>query len=684
MIRRALWWAALLGLFSSVSAQQEAQIDFFAGGGGLETDYNKDGRVDFVSDFVEAGVEWTHITRSLDTQVKYRGSASQRIQLQRSSGAAGRYVIFASVDFNAYLKPEVGEPLLVRVAIRAQNFRNATYQVYVSTGSRRVVLLSPSSQMTTGWQVLSGIVPVELDASGQPQFSLQVEISAGEGAAEGTLWIDEMQAISARTVMRNNTLPNGLRIAYSYLYRNQDGYRYLQDVPIGIVLGGTTNAGVILRKHYPNALFAPYAYFSSTLPPAFYRYNADLYNYDDVEQNHPDWFLLGPDGQRIALDGHYYVDIGRQDLRERAWQSLRDFMDRCGRPPYVVLDNVDMRVGPGHFAAPPNYPTNDLWVQAVVGWFEYVGSRLRNEFGTTFIPNAAWAPAFWLRGRDGSQDAPGVATLPYMGGFLIEHAFTHARGTTGLTTIMNYGTTGNFGNWRAWTLRDQIRLASEYPDKVVILIPTLWLGQPDTPQKLRFAVAGCLIVQHDNTYVQIDPRHQQEQYPAGFYPPELLVPLGRWTENFRILNGNIISGGLFVRNYENGIVVWNPCHDRDFTFTVPRDLYDWDRNLIRAGTVVQIPRQTGHVFYSAPEITVEISPQSVQVLPGQTVQFTVTYRNRGTAAGTNVRIAVPLPQGMTLVGSDPQARLENGQVVWAVLNVPVGGTGTLRFTVRVE
>jgi hypothetical protein len=66
------------------------------------------------------------------------------------------------------------------------------------------------------------------------------------------------------------------------------------------------------------------------------------------------------------------------------------------------------------------------------------------------------------------------------------------------------------------------------------------------------------------------------------------------------------------------------------------------------------------------------------------VQFTVTYRNTGTAAGTNVRIAVPLPDGMTLVSSNPAATLENGQLVWVVPNIPVGGQGTLQFTVRVQ
>jgi hypothetical protein len=62
-----------------------------------------------------------------------------------------------------------------------------------------------------------------------------IEIRANEGAAAGTLWIDEAQAISTRIVMRTNRLPNGLRLAFTYLYRNGDPYRYLE-LPIGVIV----------------------------------------------------------------------------------------------------------------------------------------------------------------------------------------------------------------------------------------------------------------------------------------------------------------------------------------------------------------------------------------------------------------------------------------------------------------
>jgi uncharacterized repeat protein (TIGR01451 family) len=579
--------------------------------------------------------------------------------------------------------------LLVRVAIRAEQFQNATYRVFVHTGQRFIDMQPPTSQDTGGWTQLSVIVPVETLASGNPWLALVVEIRANEGAASGTVWIDEAQAISSRAVMRQNRLPNGLRLALTYLYLNTEPYRYLE-LPIGVIVDKPRSRSVF-AQHHPEVIWMPYCYMPAAMIPSYYRHNADLYNYDDVNRNHPDWFLLDRNGQRIFLDDTYYVDIGRQEVRERAWQSLRDFLNRCGRPRYINLDNYDLLLGNRGLM---NYPTNEAWVQAVIGWTEYVGSRLRSEFRfedgsyPRFVPNISNLGSFFLRGiPEVSQDAPGVALLPYMGGFLVEHAFTHARATQGTTTILPYGTASGWAGpqrWDLWLVRNTVRLSTEYPDRLVILIPTLWTNAPDSRSKLRFAIAGCLIVQHDNTFVHIDPRYESEQYRDGYYPAELFVPLGMPQGNFQILNGDIIVGGLFVRNYQNGVVVWNPRHDATYTYTVPRDYYDWDRNLVRAGTRVEVPPHTGLVFYAAPEITVTLSPTQANVLPGQTVEFTVRYRNTGTAAGTDVRVSVPLPDGMTLVSSTPAARLENRQLVWTVPSVPVNGEGTLRFTVRVE
>lgn len=675
-------------LWAFAGAQQTATLDFLAVMGNCEIDEDRDGRAFMLQTLYEGGVSRTDLELRLDNAIRYEGAASQRIRLQRSLGAAGRFAIYAPVRFEYVVKPEVREPLLIRLAIRAEGFQNATYGVLVRTGQRTVTLREFSSQDTGGWQVISGVVPVETDSNGTPSLNVRVEIQADAGAAQGTVWVDDIRALSARTVIRQNRLPNGIKLALTFLKTDTDPYLYLSEGHPFVITVGTRELVNAYRAHFPETPSIPYCGFVGSIRTPSARFNGDLYNYDDVEQNHPDWFLIDLNtGQRASFAENFYVDIGRPEVRQRALDSLRDYLPRVGKPRYVYLDNFDV-IAANRFRL-ANYPTLESWTQAVNGWFTHVAAPLKNEFGLTFIPNVAWAPGYFLRGRDGFSDAPGVAILPYIAGFFLEHSFVKAEISNNQpqNSIAPYGsaTGSNAPNrWERRVLRNQVRLVTEYPDRIAVLNPTLWTNLPNSGQMVRFALAATLIVQHDNTYLYLDPRRERDDLTTGYYPPEMFVPLGLPTETYRIVEGDWISGGLFVRNYQNGIVVWNPRNDRDFTFTVPRDLYDWDRNLIRAGTVVQIPRQTGHVFYSAPEIVVELAPQQVEVLPGQTIQFTVTYRNRGTAPGTNVRVAVPLPAGMTLVASTPTARLENGQVVWTVPSVPVNHQGTLQFTVRVE
>ncbi len=481
-MRRVLEVGAIFACLASfVWAQQTAQLDFFAHAGECDIDYDKNGRADDVFFSTSPELNPAHFQLSLDYNSKFEGLASQRIDFQRSEGAAGWASLNLYTSMDSFLKPEVGEAILVRFALRAEGFQNATYAVFVTTGSRRAYIINPTSLSTDGWRQFSMVIPVETDAQGRPVFQFTLMIEPRSGAAAGRIWVDSVRALSTRTVMRNGTLPCGIQVAV--VNPQHDPYRDM-DLPVGITIGSRRHSA-ILSKHYPNTVSAPYVYFSGTIVESNARYNRDLYDYSDLNQNHPDWFLRDSNNQRMTKDNGstFYVDVGRPEVRERAWQSLRDFMYRSGRHPYVFFDDVDMRIG----ANSPAYNDINAWAQAVVGALNYIGSRLQSEFGATIIPNVAWSPAFWLRGMNGGADAPGVATLPYLGGFLIEHAFTHARVSQNRITILNYGTASTLNNWQQWTLRDQIRLATEYPDKIVVLLPTYM------PRFARYAteVAFC-------------------------------------------------------------------------------------------------------------------------------------------------------------------------------------------------
>ena len=102
MVRQGVLGLAIMGLCAALVGQQSAPLNFFASAGGCELDYDKDGRADGWSVFHD-NLALEHTALSLDNAIRFAGTASQRVRLQRSAGSAGRFVIFVSVNFNAQI-----------------------------------------------------------------------------------------------------------------------------------------------------------------------------------------------------------------------------------------------------------------------------------------------------------------------------------------------------------------------------------------------------------------------------------------------------------------------------------------------------------------------------------------------------------------------------------------------------
>lgn len=689
---RRCWkcWAVSCGLAVGLTGigytQNAVALDYMAHLGSCEVDFNRDGRVDSVS-FVLEGVADTDFVCSLDHTTRYAGTASQRIRLQRNAPQAGalRVTFWSHTSSNMPLRPN--EAVRLRIAYRAQGFSNATYEIFASTEGLRTTMVAPTAQSTNGWQVAEVTLPARPDSSGAARVYINVRIAAQAGAAIGEIWLDEVRALSAGTMAHPTPLPNGLKLAISYLDKESDWLRVLHNYRWQLVVGAREHRLSGFRQTYPGTLYAAYAYFTGPVIHAWARHNDDIYNFDDVWNNRRHWLLRDRNNNLIFYDDTYYIDLGIPEVRQRAQESLLDLIPRVGFPQYIFLDNLDVHVGPQRYA-PPNYPTNDLWVQQVVSWFQQVGSAIRNAYGTRFLVNVAWSPGFFLRGVNGGQDAPGAAVIDYVGGFWIEHAFCFGYNATATNQPRNYtlpyGSVHEVNNWRAWTLRNEIRIATEYPDKIVVINPSFDWEQPNFRQKLRFSIALTLAIQHANTYISLDPRHPRRIHPEGYIPPELLIPLGNPVGPMQFVQGNLLEGGLIVRQYQYGVVVVNPMHDRTYTYTVPIRGYNWDRQIVDAGTQIQLPPHTGMVFYAAPEMRIAIRASRQSVRPGEEVSYKVEYFNDGLAAAQNVQIRVPLPEGMQLIGSVPAATVEGRELVWTIPNVAAGERGVLSFRVRVQ
>jgi hypothetical protein len=93
-----------------------------------------------------------------------------------------------------------------------------------------------------------------------------------------------------------------------------------------------------------------------------------------ISQEHPDWFLLDQDGNRIRGSGdYYYMDPGNDGFRQFWLERARELQETYGWDS-LFLDNVEASqaklVNDG--TVPAQYPDDKSYTQAVYGFLAYI------------------------------------------------------------------------------------------------------------------------------------------------------------------------------------------------------------------------------------------------------------------------------------------------------------------------
>lgn len=93
----------------------------------------------------------------------------------------------------------------------------------------------------------------------------------------------------------------------------------------------------------------------------------------EISENHPDWFLLDQNGQRIVIGGTNYMDPGNAEYRafwlERA-KALQEQFDWDG----VFIDNVEVSLNKleNTGITPAKYPDDASYQDAIEGFLKYL------------------------------------------------------------------------------------------------------------------------------------------------------------------------------------------------------------------------------------------------------------------------------------------------------------------------
>ena len=403
-------------------------------------------------------------------------------------------------------------------------------------------------------------------------------------AAAGQFWFDAVEITSDRVYTAPAPYPNGIRLSTT-LFSFGDWTSLLKfPLAMGRLDPHISAMGVLAYQPAFRPLFSVSALYSISDPND--HGSRDLFDYFDCNVNHPDWFLLDAQGQRIAKSGfpnEWLMDVGNPLVQQRAVASLRDLLSRTNNPS-IFLDDVDAVIfGASGQLILPKYPSDALWWQQLTHHISALSQGIAATPGSTLIANASNG-RYWVRqGLPNNQDGPGIAWLPSLGGFVQEFPFANVDGN-GNTVYRPYAPSPSDAWFNDFWI-DNLRAMVENPNSQQM---ELFNVSPSNHAASRYLIASYLLGQHAHTTLG---------FGGNFtLPSELSIPLGNPLGTYQIAQGDLASGGLFSRAYDKGVVFVNPMASNTFTTAAPQAGTDWDGHAIQSGDTIALPPHTGYAL----------------------------------------------------------------------------------------
>lgn len=682
-MRRYEFWLGIVilcqGTLAGLNAQSFVDLDLALPTGSCEVDVNRDG----LSDGLSVSSSWSdwraalNATPTLDANRKFAGFFSQAFHFSRANGDAGSITLTFPLLRSTYpIAIRAGQPLLIRARYYAEAFQNAEYRFVCRTGNSFPILQNYRSAESGGWQTLSIILPAQADQNGNLVMNFYVEIRVGAGAAAGRIWIDEVECILPQFVLFPSSLPNPTQLAVF----NDAPSHWLEYLSLSSIFPSVAvqklEMGYPLKRIFGDRIEC-YLYVGTMNTPVDPQppYCLSLYACGDILQTHPDWVLRDANGNPLiySLYNTYYVDVGLPAVQQRAVEKLTELATNFPIIDGFFFDNF--ADWPGQNCA--RYPTYESIFPAWTAWVNTVTPVVRQTLRKKIIANIGARPGLFLNGV-----RPMAQWIQSLDGILIESPLAAVDYNARTYTLRSYTSSPTSYYSSSW--RNFVRVVQEYPN--IKLYTIMYWDQRDTQASmLRYSLATYWLVYRPGLYLycedRLDPSYHFIQFAAR---PELYIPLGNPTGNIEVVQGSWDTGGLFRRSFQYGLVLVNPTNSTTYEYITPRTYKNWDGQVVPANTRLTLPPKTGVVLYAAPEVKVTLSPTEITAIPEGTVTFTVTCRNEGLAAATNVQVKIPIPAGLTVTSVGSNGVVTNGTIQWTISSLSPGATHQMQFQVRVQ
>jgi Hypothetical glycosyl hydrolase family 15 len=243
----------------------------------------------------------------------------------------------------------------------------------------------------------------------------------------------------------------------------------------------------------------------------------------EINEQHPDWFLLDQNGNRIVDRNSYYMDPGNREYRT-FWLQRASALQEQFHWDGIFIDNVEASLSKltEEGIVPAKYPNDESYQSAIEGFLAYLRDDYFEPHGQPVLANIISIEDWnvWLR------------YLQYLDGAMIE-AFA-------VDWSNDYRSLAN------WELQMEAVDRALSQDKALILVSQ---SEGPDPDRQQFALASYLLIADEKvSFRYTDAAGYQQILLFDNYAMDLGKPLGPRKK----------EAGSWRRDFGNGYILVNP------------------------------------------------------------------------------------------------------------------------------
>lgn len=258
----------------------------------------------------------------------------------------------------------------------------------------------------------------------------------------------------------------------------------------------------------------------------------------DISQNHPDWFLLNANGNRIRIGGsnYYRMDPGNAGWRQFFVTRLVEMQQQRGWSG-LFLDNLEAGLNQIQLdgATSPRYPDNASYRAAIRGFLQYLQQNYSQVYNRPIMAN--------IIARSITDETTWLEYVQYMDGGLTERWAVDWRETNYLSE----------SNWLA-----DLALAerTQSQGKYIVLVSR---GYSTDTNRQKFAFASYLLISNGKASFRYATRDYRQVLLYDNYRVQLGTPRGA---RYQV-------GTSWRRDFTNGYVIVDPINHTATISTTP-------------------------------------------------------------------------------------------------------------------